>query len=36
MRRLRLIVQHGKIDRERHHSSLDADAMGKAMRALYP
>jgi hypothetical protein len=36
MRRLWLIVQHGKIDRERQHSSLDADATGKAMRALYP
>jgi hypothetical protein len=34
MRWLRLIVQNGKIDRERHRFSLDADAMGKAMRAL--
>ena len=29
MRRLRRIVQNGKIDRERHHCSLEADATGK-------
>jgi hypothetical protein len=34
MRWLRRIVQNGKIDRERHHFSLDADATVKAMRAL--
>jgi hypothetical protein len=34
MRRLRRIVQNGKIDRERRHFSLDADATGKAVRAL--
>jgi hypothetical protein len=34
MSRLRRIVQHGKIDRERHHFSLDADAMVKDMQAF--
>jgi hypothetical protein len=34
MSRLRRIVQHGKIDRERYHFSLDADAMVKDMQAF--
>jgi hypothetical protein len=34
MRRLRCIVQNGKINSEGHHLSLDADAMVKDMRAF--
>jgi hypothetical protein len=34
MRRLRLMVKNGKIDRERHHFSRDADAMVKDMQAF--